>query len=185
MRPYSRSPERSGEVWRAPSAKTDAARWCYGERMRGSEIVELMPLLGAAGVQLLVMLALDAWGRWVARRHGGRWWRFARWLPLLGFVVGLLGIGATVVLLLQAFGALSGTTAADRASELSDGIARAMMATAVTAPLSSLLFLVGLISLTVGTVRRPRADGEARAATAVDAAVTSEPAAPGRSDPQA
>jgi protein-S-isoprenylcysteine O-methyltransferase Ste14 len=123
--------------------------------MGGSDLVELGPILSAAAVQALVTLGLHAWGRWVAARQGGRWWRRASWMPLLGLVLALLGIGTTVVLLVQAFGALSGVDAADRASALSDGIARAMVATAATAPVSALLYLASLIVFTVGSVRRP------------------------------
>lgn len=123
--------------------------------MGGSDPVELGPLLSAAAVQVLVTLGLHAWGRWVAARQGGRWWRRASWMPLLGLGLALLGIAATVILLVQAFGALSGVDAANRASALSDGIARAMVATAATAPVSSLLYLASLVVFSVGSLRRP------------------------------
>jgi hypothetical protein len=130
--------------------------------MIDSELSALPPLLAAAIVQALVAAGLHAWARWVARRQQGPWWRRASWLPWIGLTVGVVGVGLTIVFLIQAFGAVADVTPADRAQALSEAIARAMVATAIGAPTSWALSLASVIVSLVGTLRRPAPDGARR-----------------------
>src|SRR5688500_1077306 len=88
-----------------------------------------------AGVHLAGTVGLAWWGAVVGRRRGGAW-RHLVWLPVAGFVLGAVGLGLTVWGLVHAFEAVAGADPSAKAQILSDGISRAMYATAVFGPLS-------------------------------------------------
>jgi hypothetical protein len=113
-------------------------------------------LLLGAFLQAAVAVGLHIWGRWVAARQGGRWWRRASFAPLVAFGLGLVGVVVGVLFLHQAFTA-SGTSAAMKAELLARGISRAMTWSACFFLPSWLLYLGGVVTFIVGSVRRPRA----------------------------
>jgi hypothetical protein len=110
-------------------------------------------VLGAV-VQLAGTVGLTWWGAVVGRRRGGAW-RHLVWLPMAGFALAGLGAGLTVAGLIHAFEAVGGADPSIKAQLLSDGISRAMYATAVFAPLSWGAYLLALIGCAVGTAWGP------------------------------
>lgn len=106
---------------------------------------------------LLLVLALFAWGRSVAAKHGTRGWRIAAWMPIAGLVVHHVGVLGTVVGLVRAFGAVSSVAPSDRAPMLANGIATAMVSTAVGVSLSLVLYLASVVTFAVGSARAPAA----------------------------
>ena len=119
-------------------------------------------MCGGEIIPLLIVAGLFAWGRSVAAKHGTRGWRAASWMPIVALVVHHIGIVGTIVGLVQAFGAVSDAPAADRAQQLSDGIATAMMATLIGVIASVALYLASIVTFTVGSLReapkRPSSD---------------------------
>jgi hypothetical protein len=118
----------------------------------------LLPLLLGVAVQVGIVFALYAWGRWVAKRQGGVWWRRAVALPLVAMGSGLLGVAITCVLLVRSFSALERVTPSHKAEMLSRAIADAMMSTALLGGLSMLLYLASVVVFTVGSLRAPRTE---------------------------
>ena len=120
---------------------------------------ELAALASQMAVAILVQAALAvglfAWGRWVARRQRGTWWRWAAWMPLGALVIGVVGVGLSVLLLVQAFGSVAAVDPALRAARLSEGIGRAMIP-AAAAPFSWALYVVSIVAFVVGSVPRRR-----------------------------
>lgn len=108
-------------------------------------------------IQLIVSLGMYAWARWVARRHGGRAWRLASWMPLVALVLSVTGLVWSVTLLVRAFEATAAVNAADRATYLSEEISVAMNCAAIFALPSWALYLASLVTSFVGSVRKPRA----------------------------
>lgn len=97
----------------------------------GSEAALSAPGLLGFLIHVLVVAALVVWGRRVARERGGRGWRIASYLPIVGIGASMLGVLGTVVGLVRAFGSVAGADASHRAELLSDGIATAMWSTAL------------------------------------------------------
>lgn len=110
----------------------------------------------AAVLQLLFSLGLFAWGRWVARRHGGRGWRRAAWMPLVAVALAIAGMIVSTVALVRAFGAVASVEAADRARVLAENISEAMNVTALFAVPSTLLYGASIVAFSIGSLLRPR-----------------------------
>jgi hypothetical protein len=107
-------------------------------------------------LQLFVTLALGAWGRWVARRHGDtNFWRFARWTPWISMALLTIGAIVAVVLLTRAFEATKTTDAAHKATLLARGISEAMNASAMFMIPGYALLLFGVVSFAIGSLRSP------------------------------
>lgn len=111
----------------------------------------------AAVSQLLVSLALFAWGRWVARRRGGTGWRRAAWMPIAALVLSVVGMVVSTVTLVAAFDAIATADPADKARQLAQHISEAMNATALFAVPSTLLYAASFVSFAIGSLLRPRA----------------------------
>jgi hypothetical protein len=107
-------------------------------------------------INLALPLALFAWGRSLANRRGGRGFRLASYMPLGAMAASMLGLGLTIVGLVQAFGAVEGTDASSRATVLSNGIATAMWATAIGVGASLVLYVASIVTFTVGELTKPK-----------------------------
>lgn len=118
-------------------------------------------VIGAVGlaivVQLAVSLALFAWGRWVARRHGTAGWRRAAWMPLGGLVLAVVGMAVTAVLLVGAFSSIASVDPSRKAAVLAEHISEAMNATALLGGASALLYAASFVAFGVGSLMRPHA----------------------------
>lgn len=125
-----------------------------------NELFIVVPLLLGFGLQLAFTVGLWIWGRRVAAKHGGgRAWRWAARMPVAALAVGFLGAGVTVAALAREFRAIADVPPAQKANLLSEGIARAMLATAVAAPVSLLLYLASVVVFIVGSARGPESRG--------------------------
>lgn len=125
--------------------------------MSGSELFIVVPLLLGFALQAAFTVGLWIWGRRVAAKHGGsRAWRWAAWMPIAAMAVGFLGAVLTVVALVGEFTAIGDVPPAQRASVLSEGIARSMGAIAVAGPASLLLYVASVVVFAVGTAQGPR-----------------------------
>ena len=94
-------------------------------------------------IQLAALIGLVVWGARIGRRRGGAWWVLPA-LPFVGFGAGAVGLGLTLFGLAHAWTAVEGVDAADKARVLSEGISRAMWATAVSLPIQALAYLGAL-----------------------------------------
>ncbi len=112
--------------------------------------------LVSLAVQVLIAWALRVWGRSVAQRQGGLWWRRAAWMPVLSLGAGILGTVFTALGLVWAFQTLS-PDPSQRVALLAQSISRVMIVTAVFALVSGLLFVASIVVFTVGTLKQPRA----------------------------
>jgi hypothetical protein len=122
-----------------------------------NELFLVVPLLLGFGLQLLFTVGLWIWGRRVAAKHGGgRAWRWVARMPFAALATGFLGAAVTVAALTRELSAVANAPAAQKANLLSEGIARAMLATAVAAPVSLLLYLASVVVFAVGSTRSPR-----------------------------
>lgn len=109
---------------------------------------------GGVLLQLAMVYALWAWGRWVARRHEERpFWRWMSHAPWIAFVLQALGVVVTVALLLRAFQAIGSVNAAERASVLADGISTAMNASLCLMLPAYTLYAIALVSFLAGTFK--------------------------------
>src|SRR5512142_1454235 len=88
-------------------------------------------LLAAIGFQALVFVGLHFWGRYVARRQGGRWWKRASWMPLAAFVLSAIGVTLTTYWLVHSFRAIANVDPSMKATMLARGISNAMNCTAL------------------------------------------------------
>jgi len=116
-------------------------------------------------IQILFTLALHFWGRWVARRQAGRWWRRASWLPLLGLALSATGMIWGSLSLVRAFQSVASVDPSQKATHLAEAISSAMNCAALLAPPSWACYLTALVVFIVGSARRPRdevasSDGE-------------------------
>jgi hypothetical protein len=109
------------------------------------------------GIAILVLFtwALRVWGRHVAQRQGGVWWRRAAWIPFLGFGATAFGLTWTVIALMQTFDSISTMEPAQKATALDQGISQAMFATTVLLPVSGVLYVASIVVFMAGTLRRP------------------------------
>lgn len=112
---------------------------------------QMLTTCGAEVVPLLLILALLFWGRWVAKKHDTRGWWIAAWLPVVGLVVQHVGIAITILGLIDAFESASAAAPEARATQLAQGIAHAMGATAIGVGLAVLLYLGCLVAYAIGT----------------------------------
>ncbi len=115
----------------------------------------ILTACGAELVPLLVVIGLFLWGRRVAARHGGRSWQLLSYLPIVALVVQHLGIGVTVLMLIDAFQTVANVGPEARSSVLASGIASAMWPTAIAIALSGLLYVVCIVAFAMGTWRAP------------------------------
>ena len=112
-------------------------------------------ILAAVGFQALVFVGLHFWGRYVARRQGGRWWKRASWMPLVAFILSAIGVMLTTYFLVHAFRAITNVDPSMKATMLAQGISNAMNCTALFALPSWALFLASVIVFAVGSLKRP------------------------------
>jgi MotA/TolQ/ExbB proton channel family len=124
----------------------------------GSETVVMIGAFASLVVSVLVYvgtaLGLTTWARAVARRRGGRGWKLAAWLPLLGLAATALGMAGTVLGLVTAFGSVASVDAASRSAVLAQGISEAMNATAFGVGGSILCFVLSAVISALGTFLR-------------------------------
>jgi hypothetical protein len=106
--------------------------------------------------QLVLALALFAWGRWVGRRQGGAGWRRLAWVPLIAGGLALIGIAWSSVYIAQAFDAVEAADTSMKMTLLAENISRAMNCTACFALPTWALYLTCIIAFFVGSLRRPR-----------------------------
>jgi hypothetical protein len=110
--------------------------------------------LVGAFVQTAISVGLWTWGRSVARRRGGAFWRWFAWAPLVALGLSVVGTALSVWLLIRAFGAVSDGDPTTKATVLARGISEAMNVTAALVLPSWALYLASLIAFLVGTLRR-------------------------------
>lgn len=120
------------------------------------EALAALPALLGFAVHVGIVVALYAWGRWVAARHGGAWWQRASKLPLVAVASELLGVALTAVFLVHSFGALDRVDPSHKAEVLARSISNAMNAAAVFRGIAALLYLASVVVFAVGTLRKPR-----------------------------
>jgi hypothetical protein len=125
--------------------------------MDASEGSMVFAVLAAIGFQALVTVGLHFWGRYVARRQGGRWWKRASWMPLVAFVLSAVGVSLTTYFLVRAFRAITNVDPSQKATMLARGISNAMNCTALFAFPSWALFLASIVVFAVGSIKRPTA----------------------------
>jgi hypothetical protein len=107
-------------------------------------------------LQLAVVWALTAWGRWTARRQGeGVWWRRASHAPAAAFVLGFVGVAISSLMLISAFDSVSTADPSSKATRLAEGISRAMTAAAAPLLLSWLLYAGSVVTFLVGSFKPP------------------------------
>ncbi|MGZ3423334.1 MAG: hypothetical protein ACXVEE_36065 [Polyangiales bacterium] len=107
-------------------------------------------------LQVLLTMALSAWGRWVARRRGGgRAWAWAPRAPWISFALLTAGLLVTVPMLLRAFEHTATVDAASRASALANGISRAMTVAALFFVPGYLVLIAFVIVCAIGSLRSP------------------------------
>jgi len=114
-------------------------------------------LFAAVGFQALVTVGLHFWGRHVARRQGGRWWRRAAWMPLGAFVLSVVGVALTAYWLAHSFRAIATVAPSMKTTMLARGISNAMNCTALFTFPSWALFLASVVVFAVGSFKRPAA----------------------------
>lgn len=107
-------------------------------------------------VQVLIVAALHAWGRWVAARQGGVAWRRATSMPWVALGLGSIGAAIGVGFAVRTFAAIGSVDPAEKATRLADGISRAMSYSAPFLLGSWALYLASLIAFLIGSVRAPR-----------------------------
>lgn len=117
----------------------------------------VLSLIGIAAVAIQVLFAwmLRVWGRRVAERQGGVWWRRAAWMPILGLGAAALGMAWTVISLMQAFEAVSKMEPSQKAAALEQAISQAMIPTVVLLPVSWALYTASLVVFAVGASSQP------------------------------
>jgi hypothetical protein len=120
------------------------------------EAVLLLYLIVAAALHAALAIGLFLWGRWVARRRGGRSWR-ARWLPIVALALSVLGAALGAVLVVRAFGAVAGADPSEKATLLAASISEAMNCAAACAVPAWLLYLASLVLFTAGSLLRRKA----------------------------
>ena len=127
----------------------------------GGELV----VIAATGLMSLLALgaivALVAWGRWVARRQGGGAWSAAAWMPVVALLMHVGGGCIAGGMLAYAFDDVSSVAVEQRASALSSMISTTMTVSAVVWALATLLLVASIVVCTIGTVRAPATGGEA------------------------
>lgn len=92
--------------------------------MTGSDLIAAAfggALLIGIAIQVLFTWALRVWGRHVAQRQGGVWWRRAAWIPLLGLGATAFGLTWTVIALMQTFDSISTMEPSQKATALEQG----------------------------------------------------------------
>ena len=122
------------------------------------EVLAALPALLGFAVHIGVVVALYAWGRRVAARLGGAWWRRAAMLPLVAVASEFLGVALTAVFLVRSFGALGNVDPSRKAEMLARSISNAMNATAVFGGIAAMLYLASVVAFTAGTLRARRED---------------------------
>lgn len=127
------------------------------------ESLVVVPLLVAIAFHVALSLALHAWGRRVARRCQGRWWRRASWAPLAALGLSVVGMSMTVWRLTRGFGEVGREDPAYKAEALSRHISDAMQWTLLFGGPAAALYLAGVVTFLVGTLRRPDDGPAARA----------------------
>src|SRR6266487_5864644 len=132
--------------------------------MHENESLLLGQVVIAFALQASISIALWYWGRWVARRHAGTFWRLAAWAPLLALALALVGISVSVVFLMRAFGAVASADPSMKATLLAKNISMAMNCSALFVLPSWLLYLGGVVTFAVGSLLRPTASRSAPAA---------------------
>jgi hypothetical protein len=111
-----------------------------------------------AVAQFVVPLALYAWARSVARRHGNAArWRWARRLPLIALAIVGASYGVPLALFVAWFPRYVATDAATRATWLARAIATSMNVGAVALSGAALLCFVSAALLAYGRMRAPTA----------------------------
>lgn len=123
--------------------------------MRASEMFGIGALLLLLIAQAAIALGLFAWGRWVARRHGGAAWRRAAWMPLLALALSMLGNAIVAALIARSFGALEGVDPSRKAAQLADSMSAAASAGTVPTLASMALYMASLVAFTAGSLLRP------------------------------
>jgi hypothetical protein len=123
--------------------------------MMSSEAGIALAFILSVALQLLVPIGLWAWGRWVARRHGGRMWNVLAWLPLISLGLTMLGGCVSSLWIVRSFGMLAATDAATRATVLAQNISEAMNFGAVFALLALGLYFVVFVALILGSLKKP------------------------------
>ncbi len=123
----------------------------------GVEVVVIVSLAAICfgGFHILVPVGLAAWGRWVARRHGGRGWRWAAWLPLAALVLGVVGVTVGSDLLIGAFRDVASAHPEEKATILSNAISEAMNCSALLLLPEWLLLATSGLVFVVGSIHKP------------------------------
>jgi hypothetical protein len=107
-------------------------------------------------LQVVMTLALAAWGRWVAKRRGGtRAWTWAARGPWASFVVLTVGMLITIRMLMNVFDGLANSDPARKQQILSEGIARAMTVSAMFIVPGYLILIVCVTMFIVGSIKAP------------------------------
>jgi len=147
---------------RALTTHQPVTSWLCGTVNVVAELLAVGMSLTMLGAAVGVVVGLLVWANAVARKHPGRLYRPARWLPRIGAVLlGMSGIGTTVALV-GAFGEVAETDAASRATMLARRISTAMNYGALPATTAVfLLFVSALVSLS-GTLSAPSSARDSR-----------------------
>lgn len=110
----------------------------------------LLALVGQAGIAL----GLHVWARWVGRRHRLPWWRRSAWLPVIAFVLTVVGVATAVVYLLLAFDAVNAVTPTLKATIVARNISRAVNVSAALSFPAWALYAVSVVTSLVGSMLR-------------------------------
>jgi hypothetical protein len=138
----------------ARRARSEYSRCVSAEQLVTQIVVGLV-------LQIVVTLALSAWGGWVARRRGGgRAWAWAPRAPWISFALLAIGLSITLPMLLRTFDQIARVDAGSRARALSEGISRAMTVSALFIVPGYLVLAVFVIACIIGSLRAPAGQQE-------------------------
>lgn len=104
-------------------------------------------------VQIGLSVALYMWGKSIARRRTGAFWRRMAWVPLVALVMTLVGMFTTIWLLVQAFGAVATADPSMKATLLAKSISYAMNFTAILVVPAIALYIFSAVTFAIGWLR--------------------------------
>src|SRR5262249_41185064 len=102
-----------------------------------------------------IAMALSLWGRFVARRQGGGWWRFLTPVPFIALGMSTLGVAASVLQTLHVFSEVERGVPAAKVQHLAEGVTRGLSVANIALPVALLLSVASVLGLIFGTLKAP------------------------------